>query len=118
MGGMGSDDPFLSVVRWAPIFFVVVGALVVIWYSRQRLPDDLQPDVLAALSDTEALSASSIRRRPPLEHQDVDPRTLETVLEHLCSTGLAVRWFEAVDGAASQRQVVYRRVKSATERAG
>src|SRR5207249_12225940 len=117
-------DAFLSVVRWAPILFAVVGVLVVIWRSRQRLPDELQPDVLAALSETEALSPSSIRQRPPLDYQDVDLRTLETVLEHLCSTGRAVRWFEDVggpanvDGAPRERQVVYRRIKSVSEKAG
>jgi hypothetical protein len=107
-----------------PIFFAVVGVLVVIWHSRQRLPDELQPDVLAALSETEALSPASIRQRPPLDYQDVDLRTLETVLEYLCSTGQAVRWFEVVDGtgevpgSARGRQVVYRRIKSVPERAG
>jgi hypothetical protein len=124
MGGTGSDDLFLSVVRWAPILFAIAGVLVVIWYSRQRLPDELQPDVLAALSETEALSPESIRQRPPLDYQDVDLRTLETVLEYLCRSGRAVRWFEPVkgaandDGAAPQRQVVYRRIRSAPERAG
>jgi hypothetical protein len=124
MVGVGSDDAFLSLVRWAPIFFAVFGVLVVIWHSRQRLPDELRPDVLAALSETEALSPASIRRRPPLDYQDVDLRTLETVLEHLCSTGQAVRWFEVVDGpgnsasGAAVRQVVYRRIKSVAETAG
>jgi hypothetical protein len=115
---MSSDDGFLSAVRFAPIFFAIVGVLVVIWQSRQRLPAELQPDVLAALSETEALSPATIRRRPPLDYQDVDLRTLETVLEHLCRAGLAVRWFEVVDGAAGERQVVYRRIKSAPETAG
>jgi hypothetical protein len=111
---IGHDDPFLSFVRWAPILFVVIGALVVMWHSRQRLPDDLKPDVLAALSETEALSPQSIRRRPPLDYQDVDIRTLEVVLEHLCLTGQAVRWFESQNG---ERQVVYRRLRSAPETA-
>ena len=115
MGGVGSDDAFFSVIRWAPILFAIAGVLVVLWHSRQRLPDELQPDVLAALSETEALPPELIRKRPPLDYQDVDPRTLEAVLEHLCSTGQAVRWFEPSNG---ERRVVYRRLRSVSETAG
>jgi hypothetical protein len=114
MGGMGSDDPFLAVVRYFPILFVIGGVLVVIWLSGQRLPHELQPDVLEALSETEALPPSTIAQREPLAHQDVDLRLLETVLDGLCNTGQAVRWFEVVDrpgsAADSHRQVVYRRI--------
>jgi hypothetical protein len=116
---MGNDDTFLILVRFAPIVFAVVGVLVVAWYSRQRLPDELRPDVLAALSETEALSPASIRQRPPLADQDLDLRTLETVLEDLCTTGRAVRWYEPVDiPGHSGRQVVYRRIKTESGKAG
>jgi hypothetical protein len=116
---MGSDDGFLVMVRFAPIAFVIIGVLVVVWHSRQRLPDELRPDVLAALSETEALSPASIRQRPPLAGQDLDLRTLQTVLEDLCTTGRAVRWYEQVDTPGqSGRQVVYRRIKSAPEKVG
>jgi hypothetical protein len=119
MGGFGSDDAFLTAVRYAPILFAVAGVLVVVWHSRQRLPDELLPDVLAALSETEALPPASIRQRAPLAHQNVDLRTLETVLEDLCTTGRAVRWYQAVDEPGRNwRQVVYRRIKSEIGKAG
>ena len=107
---MAGDDAFLSFVRYAPIAFVVAGVLVIIWFSRQRLPHELEPDVLAALSETEALSAMTIRQRPPLAYQDVDLRMLERVLEQLCMSGQAVRWYIAEE--ATERRPVYRRVRS------
>jgi hypothetical protein len=119
MDGMHGDDPVLAMLRYAPFLFVIVGVGLVMWLSRQRLPFELQPDVLAALSDTEALPTASIRQRPPLAHQEIDSKTLVEVLERLCSDGLVVRWYEVVDapGPGStpqpQRQAVYRRIVSA-----
>jgi hypothetical protein len=111
MAGMGmNDDPLLAVLRYAPIVFVVVGVGFVVWLARQRLPFELQPDILAALSDTEALPTATIRQRPPLAYQDIDPRTLADVLERMCNDGLVVRWYEVVDEAGRERQAVYRRV--------
>jgi hypothetical protein len=118
MAGMGTDDPVLATLRYAPMLFVVVGVGFVVWLARQRLPFELQPDVLAALSDTEALPASTIRQRPPLAYQNVDINTLASVLERLCNDGLVVRWYEVIDapapGSTSQgeRQAVYRRVSA------
>ena len=111
MAGM-ADDAFLMWVRYVPILFVVAGILVIVWLSGQRLPYELQPDVLAALSDTEPLTPCAIREREPLAHQNIDLRTLESVLEGLCVSGVVVRWFEDLN---SQRQAVYRRVKSVSE---
>src|ERR1700731_1503242 len=52
MAGMGiEDDPLLAILRYARIVFVVVGVGFVTWLARQRLPFELQPDILAALSD-------------------------------------------------------------------
>src|SRR5919199_1294140 len=113
MGSLASDDGLLlAVLRYAPLAFPLAGVLLVIWLAQQRLPHELQPDVLAALSETEALPLGSIRQRPPLAHLRIDERTLALVLERLCHAGLAVRWYEAVDvpGGAGARQVVYRRV--------
>ena len=111
MSGMGhaamADDPFLFFVRWAPMLFVVAGVLVVMWLSRQRMPYELQPDVLAALSDTEALPVTTIRMRPPLDCQDVDPKLLQSVLDALCSDGRAVRWYT---NGFEHREPLYRRV--------
>jgi len=67
---MGMDDPVLAMLRYAPFLFVIAGVGLVIWLSRQRLPFELQPDILAALSHTEALPASTIRQRPPLAYQE------------------------------------------------
>jgi hypothetical protein len=123
MGGTYSDDAFLVVVRYVPILFAIAGVLVVMWLSNQRLPHELQPDVLAALSDTEALPPSTIKERPPLAHQDVNLRTLEAVLELLCRNGLVVRWYTVVEvpgpggTARNERQAVYRRIRSVPGRA-
>jgi hypothetical protein len=111
MHHMVGDDAFLAFVRYAPLFFILAGVLVVAWLSRQRTVHDIQPDVLAALSETEALPASTIRRRPPLEHQNVDRETLNRALEELCGAGLVVRWYESSEAtSAGPRQAVYRRV--------
>jgi hypothetical protein len=112
---MAGDDPFLAFVRYAPLVFVLGGVLTVFWLSRQRLPHEIEPDVLEALSDTEALSSRAIRDRPPLAHQDVDLRTLERILDEFCTTGRAVRWFEP---AAARPVFVYRRIKSGPEDGG
>src|SRR5258708_5253451 len=115
MEGMPGDDPVLTALRYAPFLFVFVGVGLVMWLSRQRLPYELQPDVLAALSDTEALPTSTIRQRPPLAHQEIDSKTLVEVLERLCNDGLVVRWYEVVDSPSpsgevqTERQAVYRR---------
>ena len=112
MAGMGmTDDPLMAILRYAPIVFVILGVGFVVWLARQRLPFELQPDVLAALSDTEALPTSTIRQRPPLAYQDVDLKTLVGVLERMCNDGLVVRWYEDSD-APGARQAVYRRVSS------
>jgi hypothetical protein len=107
MGQAGADDAFLTFARYAPMLFVLAGIVVVSWLSRQRLPIEIQPDVLAALSETEALSPLVIRARPPLADQNIDLKLLVSILDHLCSVGLVVRWYEDVGG---QRQSVYRRV--------
>ena len=118
MEGMHGDDPVLAVLRYAPFLFAIVGVGLVIWLAGQRLPNELQPDVLAALSDTEALPTSTIRQRPPLAYQNVDVKTLAAVLDRLCSDGLVVRWYEVVEVTGSrkskpgERQAVYRRVSS------
>jgi hypothetical protein len=106
---LGQGDLFLAIIRYAPILFVIAGVLVVVWLSRQRLPDELQPYVLAALSDTEALPPLTIRQRPPLAHQDIDLETLQRVLETLCITGQAVRWYQSRT-PDDDREAVYRRV--------
>jgi hypothetical protein len=110
----GSNDALLAVVRYAPLLFIIGGVLMVVWLSRQRSVEELQPDVLAALSETEALPARAIRQRPPLDGLDVDGEMLVRVLDELCGAGLAVRWYETVE---AERQVVYRRIRSLTEMA-
>src|SRR6266849_861101 len=113
MAGMGMDDPLLAVLRYAPIVFVVFGVGFVVWLSRQRLPFELQPDILAALSDTEALTAATILQRPPLAYQNVDLKTLAAVLERMCNDGLVVRWYEQdAEAPGQERQAVYRRVST------
>jgi hypothetical protein len=107
MGQAGADDAFFAFVRYAPMLFVLAGIVVVSWLSRQRLPIEIQPDVLAALSETEALSPLVIRERPPLGDQNIDLKLLVSILDQLCSVGQVVRWYENVGG---QRQSVYRRV--------
>ena len=119
---MGGDDMFLAAVRYAPLLFAVTGVLVVVWLMRERLPYELQPDVLAAVSETEALPAASIRQRPPLSDQNIDIRALVVVLEDLRNAGMVVRYYAIVDvrGPSNtvrhERQAVYRRVATAAAR--
>ena len=101
---MVGDDAFLAFVRYAPLVFIVGGVLVVAWLSRQPSALEIQPDVLAALSETEALPAATIRLRPPLDHRNVDRETLVRALDDLCGAGLAVRWYET--GEAVYRRVI------------
>ena len=123
LSGDSSLDVFTAVLRYFPLVFVVGGLLMVGWLARQRSPQDLHPDVLAALSYTEALTPGVIRHRPPLDTQDVDLDTLLGVLEELRRAGLAVRWYEIVPGSSGsaglERQAVYRRIRRvAAETAG
>jgi hypothetical protein len=114
---MWSDDLLLAVVRYSPLVFIIGGLLVVAWLARQRSSHELQPDVLAALSETEALPAATIRLRPPLDSHDLDVTSLVRILDELCGAGLVVRWYEAVDATEvgqSDRRFVYRRISSVT----
>jgi hypothetical protein len=108
---VGSEDTFLALIRFAPLLFIFGGVMVVWWLSRQRSPQELQPDVLAAMSETEALPARAIRARPPLDHLDIEVDALARVLDELCGAGLAVRWYETID---AERLIVYRRLKPVT----
>jgi hypothetical protein len=105
-----SDDLLLALVRYAPLVFVVGGLLLVAWLAREGAVTDLQPDVLAALSETEALPPGRIRGRLPPERQAVDPEMLLNVLEDLRRAGLVVRWFEPAAADAPERHAVYRRL--------
>jgi len=108
---VGSDDSFLALVRFAPLLFIFGGVLMVWWLSRQRSPQELTPDVLAAMSETEALPARAIRARPPLDRLDIEVDALIRVLDELCGAGLAVRWYETIE---AERLIVYRRLKPVT----
>ncbi len=102
----------MAVLRYAPFLFIVGGLLTLWWLSRDRSASELQPDVLAALSETEALSAAQLCQRPPLAGQSFDPKVLLNVLDELCGSGRAVRWY--VYKGEDQREPVYRRIKVAT----
>jgi DNA-binding transcriptional ArsR family regulator len=98
---VASPDLLLFAMRYAPLLFIVAGVLVVWWLARLRFPHEIQPLVLAALSETEALPVRTLRER-----LDVDLATLERALDELRMAGLVVRWFEP-GGAA-----VYRKISS------
>ena len=108
------DDPLLAVLRLFPFVFAAAGVALVAWMARARLPTDLEQDVLAALSETEALSVTELCRRAPLAGTGADPDTVTVVLVHLCQSGLVVRWYaEALRNGqtgSQHRQPVYRRV--------
>jgi hypothetical protein len=108
---IGSDDSFLAIVRYVPLLFVFGGLMTVWWLSRERSSQDLQPDVLAAMSETEALPVRTIRSRPPLDRLDIEVDALVRVLDELCGAGLAARWYETID---AERLIVYRRIKPVT----
>jgi hypothetical protein len=96
-----NQDVLLFILRYAPLLFVIAGALVLWWLTRQRFPADVQPQVLAALSETEALPVRILRER-----LDIDLATLEKVLDDLRLAGLVVRWYEP--GGS----LVYRKISS------
>src|SRR5258708_20445590 len=113
MSGMAMDDPLLAVLRYVPIAFVLLGVGFVVWLARQRLPFELQPDILAALSDTEALPAKTILERPPLAYQNVDLQTLAPALQRRSNDGLVARWYaQALERPNRERQACYRRVST------
>jgi hypothetical protein len=64
------------------------------------MPGDVAEDVLAVLSETEALAVAQVCER--LAH--VDAQTVSRALEDLRRDGRAVRWY------AGDRSAVYRRV--------
>jgi hypothetical protein len=100
------DDPLFSFAAIFPFLLAVCG-LGFIWYSsRLRTPADVEADVLAALSEHDALPLATICRRPPLAGQPLDPDVVHFTLEHLRLKGRAVRW----RAAEHQHQVVYRRI--------
>jgi hypothetical protein len=97
-------DDLLTIV--AALFPPVLAVLGVgyIWYaSRIRTPADVEQDVLAALSERDALPIAVICNRPPLAGQPVDPAVVHFTLEHLRRRGRLVRW-------ADGDQTVYRRI--------
>lgn len=106
---VGSGDLQLAFLRYAPLLFVFAGILVVAWMSRQRSPQELRSEVLAALSETEVLSAQQVRGRLP--GAEVDTDTLQRILEELRTAGQVVRWYETV---GAERELVYRRISSAS----
>jgi len=108
---LGSDDSFLTLVRFAPLLFIFGGLMTVWWLSRERSSQELTPDVFAAMSETEALPAQTIRARPPLDRQNIEVEALARVLDELCGAGLAVRWYETI---GAERLKVYRRLKPVT----
>jgi hypothetical protein len=103
---VGHDDLFMAIVRYAPFLFVIGGLLVVAWMAKHPSLAELQPHVLAALSETEALSPAQIGER--LTSQRVDADLLRRALDELCGAGLAVRWYTQTEHDG--QQPVYRRV--------
>lgn len=100
-----------------PVILIGLSLLVLGWSSRWlRLPDDLEPLVLAALSDTEALPSWELRKRSPLAERDVDVGMVIYVLERLRAKGLVVRWYEELDMPGPKQTIqrarceVYRRL--------
>jgi hypothetical protein len=102
------DDPLLAIAAVFPLALAGVG-LGFTWYSwRTPTPADVESDVLAALSVSEALPIALICRRPPLAGTRVHPDVVRFTLEHLRRSGRAVRWYA---GDLDQtREAVYRRV--------
>ncbi|SRR5579884_1246156 len=111
------EQTFWEMLLIFPMAMAGAGLLLVaysfLWF---RLPVELEPEVLAALSETEALPSWEVRQRPPLAERDIDVGTLIHVLEGLCRKGLVVRWYEEVEmpgpKGAARRELspVYRRV--------
>jgi hypothetical protein len=99
------DDLLFTFATFFPFLLALCG-VGFIWYSsRLRTPADMEADVLAALSEHDALPVSLICKRPPLAGQPLDPDVVHFTLEHLRRQGRLVRWY-----ADQHEQVVYRRI--------
>jgi hypothetical protein len=103
------DDHLVGLVlRSLPFAIFGGGLLVVGWLLRTRLASEIEDEVLAALSETEALPPSVIRQRAPLASLQVDINTLVVALENLRREGRVTRWYDrAGQGPA---QPLYRRI--------
>jgi hypothetical protein len=100
------DDLLFSFATIFP-FLLTLSGLGFIWYSsRMRTPGDVEADVLAALSEHDALPVSLICERPPLAGKALDPDVVHFTLELLRRKGRAVRWY----AHEHQDEVVYRRI--------
>ena len=103
------DDQGVGLVlRAFPFVIIGAGMLLVGWLLRTRLPSEIESEVLAALSDTEALPISVIRQRAPLASLQVDLHTVSVVLENLRREGLVARWYDP--SARTPAEPVYRRI--------
>jgi hypothetical protein len=103
-GQMLFVDPLLAIATLFPMLLGAAGIGFICYSCHDRTPADVEADVLAALSEREALPIALICRRPPLAGQAVDPNVVHLTLEHLRRTRRAVRWYEA------EQQAIYRRV--------
>jgi hypothetical protein len=112
-----TNDLVLAAVRYAPLMFIIGGLVFLAWLSKQLTASELRPDVLAALSETEALPLSTIRDRPPLDARDLDLTMLARILDELCGAGLVVRWYEDALADNGRRVPVYRKLKPVAETA-
>jgi hypothetical protein len=100
------DDLLLLIAALFPPVLAVIG-VGYIWYaSRIRTPADVEADVLAALSERDALPIKMICNRPPLAGQPLDPSVVHFTLEHLRRKGRLVRWYSS----DHDDEVVYRRI--------
>jgi hypothetical protein len=100
------DDLLFVIAALFPPLLAAVGVGFIWYVGRIRTPADVEQDVLAAVSERDALPIAVICERPPLAGQPVDPRVVHFTLEHLRRSGRLVRWYSR----EHEDQAVYRRI--------
>src|SRR5215216_4767531 len=99
------DDLVFFIAALCPPLLAAFGVGFIWHLGRIRTPADVAQDVLAAVSDRDALPIQLICERPPLAGQPLDPRVVRFTLEHLRRNGRLVRSYSR----EHEDQAVYRR---------
>jgi|SRR5215831_1423197 hypothetical protein len=100
------DDLLFFLAAFFPPLLAATGVGFVWHVARMRTPADVEQDVLAAVSERDALPIALICKRPPLAGRPLDPRVVHFTLEQLRREGRLVRWYSH----EHEDQAVYRRI--------
>src|SRR6185503_20864807 len=106
LGKHRMDDLLLEFASLFPLLLAAVGIGFIFYVNHMRTPAEVEQDVLAAVSEHDALPITMICQRPPLAGQSLDPSLVHFTLEQLRRRGRLVRWYSREHAD----QAVYRRI--------